>query len=56
VLRCEISDDGRGGADATRGSGIVGLRDRAEATGGTLNVVSPPGRGTIVTATLPLSA
>ena len=56
VLRCEISDDGRGGADPERGSGIVGLRDRAEAAGGTLSLVSPPGSGTVVTATLPLSA
>jgi signal transduction histidine kinase len=43
VLRCEISDDGRGGADPASGSGIVGLRDRAEAAGGTLALVSPPG-------------
>jgi signal transduction histidine kinase len=52
-LRCEIADDGRGGADASAGSGIVGLRDRAEAVGGTLTVVSPPGGGTTVTASLP---
>jgi signal transduction histidine kinase len=56
VLRCEISDDGRGGADARPGGGILGLRDRAEAAGGTLTLVSPPGRGTIVTAGLPLPA
>jgi signal transduction histidine kinase len=54
VLRCEITDDGRGGADASRGSGITGLRDRAEAAGGTLTVTSPPGRGTVVSAALPL--
>ena len=53
VLRFEISDDGRGGADG-RGSGILGLRDRAESAGGTLFVISPPGKGTVVTATLPL--
>jgi hypothetical protein len=35
-------------------SGIVGLGDRAEAAGGTLTVTSPPGRGTVVTATIPL--
>jgi PAS domain S-box-containing protein len=51
---CEISDDGRGGADASAGGGIVGLRDRAEAVGGTLTLVSPPGGGTVVTASLPL--
>ena len=54
VLRCEVSDDGRGGADARAGGGIAGLRDRAEAAGGTLTLVSPPGRGTVVTAGLPL--
>jgi PAS domain S-box-containing protein len=53
VLRFEITDDGRGGADG-RGSGILGLRDRAESAGGTLFVISPPGRGTVVTATLPI--
>jgi PAS domain S-box-containing protein len=55
VLRFEITDDGRGGADPNAGTGILGLRDRAEAAGGTLFVVSPPGRGTTVTAVLPLS-
>jgi PAS domain S-box-containing protein len=54
VLRLEVVDDGRGGANPT-GTGILGLRDRAEAAGGTLFVVSPPGRGTVVTGTLPLS-
>jgi PAS domain S-box-containing protein len=53
VLRFEITDDGCGGADG-RGSGILGLRDRAESAGGTLFVISPPGKGTVVTATLPL--
>ena len=55
VLRFEITDDGRGGADPSAGTGILGLRDRAEAAGGSLFVVSPPGRGTTVTAVLPLS-
>jgi PAS domain S-box-containing protein len=55
VVRCEIADDGRGGADASRGSGITGLRDRAEAAGGTLAITSPPGRGTVIKAALPLS-
>jgi PAS domain S-box-containing protein len=55
VVRCEVSDDGRGGADAATGTGILGLRDRAEAAGGTLSVVSPPGQGTVVTAVLPVS-
>jgi signal transduction histidine kinase len=54
VVRCEVSDDGRGGADTSRGTGLLGLRDRAEAAGGTLSLVSPPGRGTVVTAVLPV--
>src|SRR5882724_10817791 len=55
VLKFEITDDGRGGADPSAGSGILGLRDRAEAVGGTLFVISPPGKGTVVTARIPLS-
>ena len=55
VLRIEITDDGTGGADTSKGTGLLGLRDRAEAEGGTLVVVSPPGRGTVITATVPLS-
>lgn len=55
VLRCAVSDDGRGGADEAKGSGILGLRDRAEAAGGTLSMSSPPGRGTVVAAALPLT-
>ena len=51
----EIADDGVGGADAARGSGLRGLADRVEALGGRLTVVSPPGEGTIVTAELPHS-
>jgi PAS domain S-box-containing protein len=56
VLKFEVTDDGRGGADPTAGSGILGLRDRAEAVGGTLFVISPPGKGTVVTAQLPLKS
>jgi PAS domain S-box-containing protein len=54
VVRFEITDDGRGGADPAAGTGILGLRDRAESAGGTCFVVSPPGKGTVVTATLPI--
>jgi signal transduction histidine kinase len=49
-----VSDDGVGGADADRGSGLLGLGDRVAAAGGTLQVDSPPGRGTTVTAEIPL--
>jgi signal transduction histidine kinase len=52
LVRLQVSDDGSGGADPAVGTGLLGLRDRAEAAGGTLVVVSPPGRGTVVTATL----
>jgi signal transduction histidine kinase len=54
VLRVEIADDGKGGADASAGTGLVGLRDRAEAAGGTLGIASPPGAGTVIVASLPL--
>ena len=53
MLRTEVSDDGIGGADAARGSGIEGLADRAAAAGGTLSVESAPGAGTRVYAEMP---
>jgi signal transduction histidine kinase len=46
VVRLAIRDDGIGGADPARGSGLTGLRDRIEALGGTLDVTSPAGGGT----------
>jgi signal transduction histidine kinase len=49
----EIADDGVGGADESRGSGLRGLADRVEALDGRLTVVSPPGAGTTVIAELP---
>jgi signal transduction histidine kinase len=49
-----VRDDGRGGADAAGGSGLVGLDDRVEALGGSLRVDSRPGKGTTITAELPL--
>jgi signal transduction histidine kinase len=49
-LRLRIQDDGVGGADPERGSGLIGLVDRIETVGGKLEVVSPPGRGTTLTA------
>jgi signal transduction histidine kinase len=55
-LIVEIADDGAGGADAARGSGLCGLRDRVEALDGELLVESPPGRGTVVRAALPIPA
>ena len=55
-LRLSICDDGSGGADWGRGSGLVGLRDRVEALGGRLLVSSPVGVGTSLMATIPLHA
>ncbi|MCY1144215.1 GAF domain-containing protein [Actinoplanes sp. Pm04-4] len=52
-LTLTITDDGAGGADRTRGSGLVGIIDRVEAFGGSLTVDSPPGQGTTLVATLP---
>jgi signal transduction histidine kinase len=49
----EIVDDGVGGANESRGSGLRGLADRVEALGGTLRVWSPPGAGTRVRAVIP---
>jgi signal transduction histidine kinase len=53
-LLLSVRDDGVGGADAARGSGIVGLNDRVEALGGSLRVDSSPGEGTQIVAQLPL--
>lgn len=56
TLVVEVRDDGCGGADPARGSGLRGLRDRVEAVGGTLETMSPAGGGTTVRATLPAGA
>ena len=53
-LHVHVLDDGRGLARAASGSGLEGLRDRVETVGGTFTLDSVPGRGTIVSATLPL--
>ena len=52
-LRVEVSDDGGGGADFTRGSGLGGLADRLDALSGRLEVASPPGGGTRLRAVIP---
>ena len=51
-----VADDGLGGADPARGSGLRGLADRVEALGGTLSVSSPLGAGTRLEAELPIGA
>jgi PAS domain S-box-containing protein len=53
-LLLSIHDDGVGGADPARGSGLVGLTDRVEALGGSIRVRSRPGDGTHIIAELPL--
>jgi GAF domain-containing protein len=53
VLHVRVRDNGRGGADFSNGTGLVGLRDRAEALGGHLQLHSPAGAGTTLEARLP---
>jgi signal transduction histidine kinase len=53
ALTLSIRDDGIGGADPSHGSGIIGLKDRVEALGGTISVLSPPGHGTALHVQLP---
>jgi signal transduction histidine kinase len=53
-LRLCVRDDGVGGADLLRGSGLVGLKDRIEALGGTFSLHSPAGGGTTVSCELPV--
>ncbi|HEX6700811.1 MAG TPA: histidine kinase [Gaiellaceae bacterium] len=54
VVEVEIEDDGVGGADPARGSGLRGLADRLDALGGTLMIESVPGKGTLLIGKAPL--
>jgi signal transduction histidine kinase len=54
TLRLAIRDDGIGGADPAKGSGLTGLRDRIEAVGGTLGVTSPARGGTTLLIKIPV--
>jgi signal transduction histidine kinase len=56
ALHLRIADDGDGGANPALGSGLMGLKDRVEALGGTIAVTSPAGVGTSLDADLPLAA
>jgi predicted ATPase/signal transduction histidine kinase len=56
LLRVAVRDDGAGGADIRRGTGLTGLKDRVEALGGRIFLDSPPGAGTSLRAELPLAA
>ena len=54
ILQLAIRDDGIGGADPDQGSGLLGLSDRIEALGGTLQITSPAGNGTTLLIQVPL--
>jgi signal transduction histidine kinase len=54
TMHLSIRDDGIGGADAGKGSGIIGLTDRVEAIGGKMTISSHPGSGTSLLVTIPL--
>ncbi|GAB2995221.1 histidine kinase [Amycolatopsis acidiphila] len=55
-LELSIRDNGRGGADANHGSGLIGLADRVDALGGTIEITSPVGAGTTLRVMLPVTA
>jgi signal transduction histidine kinase len=55
VLRLSIRDDGVGGADPRRGSGLTGLRDRIEALGGRIRIESQTGSGTLIEVEIPIT-
>jgi signal transduction histidine kinase len=56
VLRVAVHDDGAGGADFSRGTGLVGLKDRVEALGGRIFLHSPRSAGTSLRVELPITA
>ncbi|UFQ15820.1 MULTISPECIES: sensor histidine kinase [Streptomyces] len=56
VLRLDVCDDGRGGADPARGTGLTGLADRLAVLDGTLTVTSPPGGPTVLSVEIPCQA
>jgi signal transduction histidine kinase len=55
ALQLRISDEGVGGADPARGSGLLGIDDRVEALGGSMHIDSPAGKGTTLLVTLPVA-
>jgi signal transduction histidine kinase len=55
ALRLLVQDDGVGGADPSRGSGLIGLSDRVAAVGGRIEITSPPGGGTSLLVTIPVA-
>jgi signal transduction histidine kinase len=54
-LHVSVRDNGVGGAQLGKGSGLIGLKDRLDALGGTIRLVSPLGSGTSLDATIPLN-
>ncbi|MDQ1498066.1 MAG: hypothetical protein QOI86_1406, partial [Actinomycetota bacterium] len=56
VVQVCVRDDGVGGARPERGSGLIGLRDRVESLGGTIDITSPEGQGTTLRVKIPLGA
>jgi len=54
TLRLRVGDDGVGGAEPRQGSGLIGLRDRVEALGGSIDVTSHSGDGTVIQVSLPI--
>jgi signal transduction histidine kinase len=54
-VRLTVRDDGVGGADPSRGSGLIGLHDRVAALGGAFSVHGEPGVGTVLTAQIPVA-
>jgi PAS domain S-box-containing protein len=54
VFQLAIRDDGQGGADPVRGSGLLGLTDRVEALGGRIEIISPAGHGTALLVRIPI--
>ena len=56
TLTVTISDDGRGGADPSAGSGLRGMQDRLAALDGILTIDSPPGEGTRVIGVVPCAS
>ena len=53
ILQIVVLDDGRGGADIDRGTGLLGLADRVSGVDGRLDIDSPPGGPTVLTVELP---
>ncbi|MGZ4287879.1 MAG: sensor histidine kinase [Solirubrobacteraceae bacterium] len=56
LVHLHVTDNGVGGADPSAGSGLIGIRDRVEALGGSLAVRSPRGKGTVLDVALPAAA